>query len=392
MPDRFSAGGLAPMQAGVSGGTAGAVMGGMMGGTGVAAGGSMGGGLRRIGGGVTAEDFERSVTPNTTTAAYDDYFAYSLTDPITIRKNESALVPILQTRLPVERVTLWSPVQPTALRALWITNDSKLTLDRGSFSIVENGSFGGEGLLDAVHPGERRLLSYAADQAVHVTVDYRNNSRRVERLTISRGVLTESSIEVREVEYLVHNAAPEARVVVVEQPALQGWTLDSEVKPAEATATAYRFRVSTQPLETVRLHIGQRHTLREEVRLVDRSEDQLVLLLDHAKVSAATRAQLQPAFDAHHAVMALDDQIRAKDAAVASITSDQSRIRENLAALKGTAEEKALATRYTGELNQQEDQLQALRRELEGLHTQRTAADLEFQNRLAALNVDERIS
>ncbi len=43
-----------------------------------------------------------SIAPNSTTAAFDDYFAYNLTDPITIRKNESALVPILQTSLPAE--------------------------------------------------------------------------------------------------------------------------------------------------------------------------------------------------------------------------------------------------------------------------------------------------
>ena len=84
----------------------------------------------------------------TTTSAFDDFFEYTLTDPITIRKNESALVPILQTKLPVERVTLWSASEPVSLRALWITNASSLTLDRGSFSIVEDGSFGGEGLLE----------------------------------------------------------------------------------------------------------------------------------------------------------------------------------------------------------------------------------------------------
>ena len=48
------------------------------------------------------------------------------------------------------------------LRALWITNTTNLTLDRGSFTIVEDGNFGGEGLLDAIHPAEKRLLSYQA--------------------------------------------------------------------------------------------------------------------------------------------------------------------------------------------------------------------------------------
>lgn len=198
---------------------------------------------------------QNSLTPNTTTAKFDDYFAYNLTEPITIRKNESALVPILQTKIDAERVTLWSSRQPTPLRALWITNTSNLTLDRGSFSIVENGNFGGEGLLDPVHPAEKRLLSYAVDEAVRVTTDYSHNTERIDRITVSKGVLKQSTLDVSEIEYLVHNAAAEPRSVIIEHPVRAGWTLYSEIKPIETTRTVNRFRVATPPGETVRLHI-----------------------------------------------------------------------------------------------------------------------------------------
>jgi hypothetical protein len=335
-----------------------------------------------------------SIVPQTTTNAFDDFFEYSLTDPITIRKNESALVPILQTRLPVERVTLWSAAQPVALRALWITNASQLTLDRGSFSIVENGNFGGEGLLDPIHPGEKRLLSYAADQAVRVSTDRNTNNLRVQRVTIAKGVLTETSTDVNEVDYAIRNAAPDPRTVILEQPILKGWTLDngdSDPKPAETTPTAYRFRVPVSSQQTSHLKIAQRHTNQQYIRLVDRTQDQLTLLLRNDKVSPAALAQLQPVFDAHFAVVALDDQIRAREAEIAAITKDQDRLRENMKALKGSPEEKALLTRYTGELNAQEDRLAAIHNELTQLHAQRTAADLDFQNKLNAVNFDETL-
>ena len=375
--DRFSGGGLGNGSG--SGIGAGFARGGVMGGMGIA----------------PVPNYEQAAansnSPQTTTNAFDDFFEYSLTDPITIRKNESALVPILQTKLPVERVTLWSPSEPVALRALWLTNSSNLTLDRGSFSIVENGSFGGEGLLDPIHPGEKRLLSYAADQAVRVTTDYSHNTRRVIHLTIKNGMMTESSTEVAEVEYLVHNAAPDPRLVIVEQPVRQGWTLDSDPKPAETTPTTYRFRVATKPQETVRLHVGERHTNYEYIRLVDRSIEQITLLIQNAKASPAVLAALQPVFDIHNKVVAFDDQIRAREADVAEITKDQDRLRENMKALKGSAEERALLQRYTGELNTQEDKLAALRSELASLNTQRTAADAEFQAKLGAIDIDEAI-
>ncbi len=109
------------------------------------------------------------------TNAFDDFFEYSLTQPVTIHKNESAMVPILQQELPAEHVTLWSRSDPRPLRAVWLENKSKLTLDAGSFSIFESGEFAGEGLLDPIHPGERRLLSYAADQATRVKITDRGN-------------------------------------------------------------------------------------------------------------------------------------------------------------------------------------------------------------------------
>ena len=332
-----------------------------------------------------------SVVPNTTTAAFDDYFAYNLTDPVTIRRNESALVPILQTRVASERVTLWNPQQPQALRALWITNSSDLTLDRGSFTIVENGNFGGEGLLDPIHPGERRLLSYAADQAVRVSTDYQHDTRRVQSITVSKGVLKEETAEVAEIEYLVRNAAPEPRTVIVEQPRRPGWQLDSDPKPAETTPSVYRFPVATAARETVRLHIGERHTINQFYRLTDSTEQQLTLLLHNASASPALLAQLEPVFAAKRALASIDTQISTRQTQINSIVEDQKRLRDNLAALKGGPDERTLAKRYTDELNTQEDTLGSLRRDLASLQTQRDAADADLGNKIQSLTVDEKI-
>jgi hypothetical protein len=310
---------------------------------------------------------------------------------VTIPRNGSALVPILQTRIQSERVTLWSPSEPTSLRALWITNSSDLTVDRGSFSIVENGAFGGEGLLETIHPGERRLLSYAADQAVRVSVDQRNDTRRITTISASKGVLRATSAEVAEVEYLVHNAAPDARTVIVEQPRRAGWDLDSDPKPDETTPTAYRFRVGTVAKQTVRLHIGERHTLDEYFRLVDSSDQQLTVFLRNAKASSAVLQQLEPVFAAKRSVAALDTQIREKQEAINQLVSDQKRVRDNLSALKGSAEERSLVKRYTAELNAQEDTLATLRRDLATLHQQRQAAEADLNNKIEALTLTEKI-
>jgi hypothetical protein len=400
-----------PLVAGVAGmsgismgsGSGAGVAAGVMGGTGAASAGTVGGGARFVGGAprvmlnssapmVPYETVaSKSIEPNTTTAAFDDFFAYNLTDPVTILRNGSALVPILQTKIQSERVTLWSPSEPMPLRALWITNTSDLTLDRGSFSIVENGAFGGEGLLETIHPGEKRLLSYAADQAVRVSVDQRHDSRRVTAISASKGVLRATTAEVADVEYLVHNAAPDARMVIVEQPRRSGWDLNSDLKPDETTPTAYRFRVATAPKETVRLRIGERHTLDQYFRLVDSSDQQLIVFLQNAKAGSAVLQELEPVLAAKGTVAALDRQMREKQNAISQLVDDQKRLRDNLSALKGSAEERALAKRYTAGLNTQEDSLATLRRDLTSLQQQQQTAESDLSHKIESLTLDEKI-
>ncbi|HKM90522.1 MAG TPA: carboxypeptidase regulatory-like domain-containing protein, partial [Candidatus Acidoferrales bacterium] len=128
-----------------------------------------------------------------------DLFEYKLKQPVTIRKNQSALVPILQSEVAAEKVSLWSEAagRPQPLLAIWLTNTSGLTLDGGSFTVLEEETFAGEGLLDPIKPGEKRLLSYAADLGVRVDAKAESYSQPVTRVRIYRGVMTQTS-EVRE--------------------------------------------------------------------------------------------------------------------------------------------------------------------------------------------------
>ena len=328
-----------------------------------------------------------STAANTTVAAFDDFFAYNVTDPVTIPRNGSALVPILQVQVPTESVTLWSPAEPRPLRALWVTNDSQLTLDRGAFSVVEDGAFAGQGLMEPVHPGERRLLSYALDEAVRVTPNDRHDAGKITSVTVSGGVLHAVNVEESETNYTVSNAASAARTVVIEEPRREGWKLAAETKAAETTPNAYRFEVVAAPHAPAHLKIVQRHTLDESFRLVDTSEENLTLLLRRGGVSESTLAQLQPVFAAKRDAVAIDGRISEAQMKINAITEDQKRVRDDLAVLKGSPEERALARRYTGELNAQEDMLAGLRRDLASLLEQRSAAAAELSRRVQALQI-----
>jgi len=296
-------------------------------------------------------------------------------------------VPILQQDLPAEHVTLWSEKESTPLRAIWLENKSKLTLDSGSFSIFESGEFAGEGLLDPIHPGERRLLSYAADQAVRVHRGGYSNTRTMHHIALHEGVLVESTNEVTETTYTVTNAADQARTVLIEHARHGDAVLDSEPKPAETTPTAYRFRVTVEPHQSVDLHVGEKATLAERIR-IDPSDDRSAFLIAVSKMVPSIEQKLRPLIDAETALNGFNRKIQQIEESEKTLAADEARDRDNLTALKGND----AAKRFVEELNRTEDAIQAARKERAGIEKDRDVARAHLDALIAQLAFDEDVS
>jgi hypothetical protein len=335
-----------------------------------------------------------SLTNSSTTTAFDDYFAYNISEPITIHKNESALVPILQTKIDAERVTLWSRQQPVPLRALWVTNTSKLTLDRGSFSIVEDGNFGGEGLLEPIHPDEKRLLSYAVDQAVHVTLDPESNTSRITSISAAKGIVVLHSTQIAETTYVVRNAADEARTVVVEHPIRSGFALGSKgsdgtpaATPAETTPFVYRFRVATKPNETARLQVTETQPGETRYELTDSSDSQLQFILDQTGHNAAFEAALQPILAARRHVADMQELADTASSKLEALQADEQRQRDNVAALANA--DKTSRERFVHDLNATEDQIAGAQKDLDAAQANLQAAKDDLANKIESFQIDQ---
>jgi hypothetical protein len=367
------------------GGSSNGVMGSMFGNganiAGSASGSNYGGGVYRASDVMQAGDVS--------TNAFDDFFEYALTQPVTIHKNESAMVPILQQELPTTHITVWSDTHPTPLRAIWLENTSKLTLDSGSFSIFESGEFAGEGLLDPIHPGEKRLLSYAVDQAVKVRRGDFSQTRTLHRVAVHEGVLVETTSSVTDTIYTVTNAGDETRAVMVEhrrQPRAElvpsEYPTDAE-KPVETTATAYRFRMAVEPHKSVDLHVKEHADIDERVQIGTQfGNGQYLITIGNYSPELAEK--LKPAVDAQTALSDLNSKIDEITEKQKTLADDENRYRENLKALKDST----TAKRFVDELNQAEDAIDAARKEQTDLEKQRDQAQAHLDIVIAKLSFD----
>jgi hypothetical protein len=322
-----------------------------------------------------------------------DNFEYKLKQKITIGKNQSALVPILQSKIEAEKVTLWTAGSDNVLRALWIKNTSGLTLDGGSFNLIDADAFAGEGMLETIHPDELRLISYAADPAVHIADRAREEEKPVSRVRMSKGIL----IATRELrsshKFVIRNADTTPRQVIVEYAVRDGWKLVDGQKPDETTANYYRFRVPVEAGKTAELLVEEyspQDTRYELNSLEDEQVNQLNLFIADNRITPALKEAMQQILQKKNDIAQLEAQSSQRKGRMEGIEKDQARLRENMKALKGSAEERSLIQRYTHELDSQEDALAALRKEMEDLDRKQEQAQNELETMVGQIVLDEK--
>jgi hypothetical protein len=362
------------------------------GGIGAGIGGGMGGGTFRAGPSVANLEEARAMGEAAASGReLGDLFEYKLKDRVTLKKNQSALVPIAQTEIEAEKISLWSGTSGSGrpLRGLWLKNTSPLTFDGGSFSVLENEVFAGEGLTDPIKPEERRLISYATDLGLLVEAQKDSEPQHVARVKISRGVLTQVSELHEKTLYTARNQEDGARTLVIEHPARVDWRLAKGAKePDEKAPGEYRFRMEVPPKATASLPIEEVRTLATNYALSDLNEDQIGVFIKQGTITPEMAEALKKITTQKSVVAKLEEEMENRQKDIDRIVEDQGRLRENMKALRGSAEEKALLQRYTKQLDDQETQLDALRKKIRDTEAQRDKANEQLEKMIDDLQIE----
>ena len=323
-----------------------------------------------------------------------DLFEYKLKDRVTIHKNESALVPILQEHVGVQKVSLWNQSLGSArpLRALWLNNSSALTLDGGSFSVLEDETFAGEGITDPIKPGEKRIVSYASDLGVRVEESHAGGPQQVTRVHILKGVMWQTREQREATTYTIRNDDTSPRDVVIEHPVRPGWNLNpNDPKPAETTSGMYRFLVGVGAKGTATYTVRESSPMQTSYTLNDLTTDQITLFVNQKTINPTIETALRKIVAQKDRVSELDSQISDLGDETQKIFDDQERLRENLKALKGSSEERALTQRYTQQLADQENRLDAIKKETSDLQDKHDAAQQQLDKMIEDLSLDADI-
>jgi hypothetical protein len=323
-----------------------------------------------------------------------DLFEYRIDQPVTVLRDRSALIPILQTRMEGERVSIYNEIARAdrPMGGMLLKNTSPLTLEDGALTVIDGDAYAGEALMERLKPAEQRLISFALDLGTLVTARVKENRAPTFLVRAINGVFQAHYYQTNQKVYVVTNQTDKPRVVMIEHPVRQDWLLSEETqKPEEKTARFYRFRVRVGPHEKVELPVTEQRVLMETYALTNFTRQDLELFIARHYIDDATRATLEKIVDLRTRIAVDQARVEAIDGEVEEIGKDQERLRDNIKALTATAEAKQLITRYVAKADTQEKRLEQLNQEKQKLNEEIEKLQEELDAVVRGLSVDRKL-
>jgi predicted nucleic acid-binding Zn-ribbon protein len=180
--------------------------------------------------------------------------------------------------------------------------------------------------------------------------------------------------------------------MVIEHPARDGWKLvDGAPKAEETTASFLRFRLNVGPGATEHLKLTECHPDEAQFEINDFDDKKLALLVESKSLTPDALQAIRKVLDQKNIVDHFETEIASRQHEIDAIGKDQGRLRENMKSLKGSSEERALLQRYAHQLEQQEDRLNTLQKEISDLNDKKDKADEDLDQIIQGIVIDETL-
>lgn len=328
-----------------------------------------------------------SVVPAAEGARIGELFEYSIKTPVSIARQQSAMLPIINQTVSGEKVSIYNPnVQAKhPLNGFRLKNNTPLHLMQGPITVYEEGSYAGDSRIEDLAPGQERLLSYALDLKTEVELRAQGIPQDLVQVALRKGTLIATRKARDERTYVVRNRDQKNKTVLIEHPVKADWKLVEPQEPAERTRDVYRFAVATEPEKTSQLTVREERQYSEQVQISNLDNNAVLFYVRSPKVGQKVKAALQKVVTLRDRL----DQIAAarsqREQRVREITDEQMRIRENMAKLSPNSE---LYSRYVKKLDEQETDLEKLREQIETLKNDEIKQRAELTTYIANLELE----
>lgn len=317
-----------------------------------------------------------------------ELFEYRIQKPVTIPRNSSALIPIVQQIIEGERISLYneSKNKKFPYAAIRFVNNTGLTLEGGPVTVMEGDLYAGEALLDTVKPDDLRFLLYAVDEACPITVRQTMTNKPYWRVRSINSIIFVDYRQMREKTYELENLTDRKKIIFVEHPVSTAYKLSDDSKPEEITQNYYRFKVELESKSSFALNVKEETDAYEQIHLTNyRGDDtaRFEWLASQNFVDADFVKFLKRVMELRKELRSFEEKIASETALLQQYTNDQARARENLKTLGANNE------RYRKIIDTTEDQISEINKKVQALNKEmRDAAQAYYQFCAQAITSD----
>jgi len=327
--------------------------------------GAMGGGAYRL-------DRTSGVAVNVASADLGELFEYRFGAAVTVKKDESVMLPFLQQKIGSRKLLIYSEnYGEHPMSAAELTNSTGKTLDGGPITVFDAAGYGGEALITTLKIGDKRLISYAVDLGTRVTTKFDSSRSVVREIHVNRGMLTARTAMEEIKTFTIRNVDQRAKTLIIEHAQRPEYKL-LNMKPAETTANAYRFEVKLGPDSTEKFPVTEERVYDTTNAVSSLQPDVLLSYVQNKALTDAGRRQLQQVIDLKRQIVDCDNQIHQQETDINNMFRDQERVRQNLQSLNQVSGQQEQVQRYARALATQETQLAATRDKESELQKQKT--------------------
>lgn len=319
-----------------------------------------------------------------------DLFEYRIEAPVSVERNRSALIPIVQTRMEGERVSIYNEAarKDRPMGGMMLSNTTPLTFEGGSLTVLDGDAYAGEALMERLKPKERRLISFALDLGTRVSTKSETDLRPVQLIKVVNGVFQAHYFRQDKKTYTLSNQTDKEKTVYIEHPVRDKWGLaESSARPETVTDRYYRFRVVLEPFATAVVPVVEQLGQMDSYQLSSLSQQQLDLFISRRYIDAAIRQRLERLIELRGSINLISQKMQILTAEVTSITQDQARFRENIESLAKTPEAKQLITRYIAKANEQETRLEQIEAERKAAQAEKERLERELAEEIKNFEV-----
>jgi hypothetical protein len=329
----------------------------------------------------------QGVASAATATEMGDYFQYLIEHPVTLPRQKSAMLPIVNQNVEGAKVSIYNQAVHAKfpLHGLRFKNTSGLHLMQGPITVFEGNSYAGDARIMDLQPNEERLLSYAIDLGTEVEPVAKRDQDRLISVKINKGIL-HATHKIRETRtFNVKNRSDQDRTLIIEHPFRPDFKLVTPEKASERSREVYRFELKVPAGKTASQEVVEEHDRLQQVALTNSDDQTMRFFFNSTITSPKVKEALQRAMELKGLLSGTQREIANLGRQLKDIVDDQGRLRANLREMPPSA---AAYKRYLEKFDLQETQIEKLQEQIKKFQATEHQQRKDYETYLAALNVE----